>query len=105
MKKEMQQIINAECKKHYEKALGQYNSECFGSIGTRLRYCKAEVFETSGYYILKSYNTIIAVIEKKSGRCYDVLRYVYGYTTTSAQHIAKFDTDYGGFNMCRFTYR
>ena len=29
-----------------------------------------------------------------TGICYDVLRLVYGYTSTSAQHIAKFRHDY-----------
>ena len=105
MNKEMQAIINSQCVKHYEQALQEYNLECFGNSSNRLRYCSAFVYETTHYYILQSYKTIVAVIEKKSGRCYDVLRYVYGYAATSAQHIAKFDNDYGGFNMARFTYR
>ena len=61
----------------------------------RLRSCTAWVYETENYYILRSYNTYIAVIEKFSGRCGDVLRKVYGYTATSAQHVAKFISDYG----------
>lgn len=62
---------------------------------TRLRTCQATVYETSKYYILKSYNTVVAFIIKDKDILVDMLRYVYGYTSTSAQHIAKFNTDYG----------
>ena len=60
----------------------------------RLRTCKATVYETSHYYVLASYNTFVAAINKDSGIMIDFLRYVYGYTATSAQHIAKFRNDY-----------
>ena len=68
----------------------------------RLRSCSAEVApvidaETGEliYYVLRSYNTIVAAIDVRTDTLYDFLRYVYGYTSTSAQHIAKFDKDYG----------
>ena len=68
----------------------------------RLRSCSAEVApvidaETGEllYYVLRSYNTIVAFIDPTTDTLYDVLRKVYGYTSTSAQHIAKFDKDYG----------
>ena len=38
--------------------------------------------------ILISYNTMVAFTI--NGVMYDFLRYVYGYTATSAKHIAKF---------------
>lgn len=64
----------------------------------RLRSCTASVhtcvLKATGevVYVLQSYNTLIAII---SGNVlYDFLRYVYGYTSTSAQHIAKFRNDY-----------
>lgn len=60
----------------------------------RLRSCTAWVFETENFYVLKSYNTFIAAIDKRTSFCVDVLRYVYGYTSTSAQHISKFFSDY-----------
>ena len=60
----------------------------------RLRTCNANVIETHEYYILLSYRTIVAFIDKSTGVLYDVLRPVYGYTRTSAQHISKFDHDY-----------
>ena len=63
--------------------------------GKRLRSCTARVFETDGFYILKSYETYVACICKHNDTLYDALRIVYGYTATSAQHIAKFSHDYG----------
>ena len=74
----------------------------------RLRSCSAEVGETSDFYVLRSYSTIIAVIEKDTDILYDFLRYVYGYTATSAQHISKFSHDYGAGKWgCahRYTWR
>lgn len=69
----------------------------------RLRSCSAEVYDLVNtntgevlYHVLKSYNTIVAFIDVRTDTLYDVLRLVYGYTSTSAQHIAKFSHDYGG---------
>lgn len=68
----------------------------------RLRSCSAEVApvmdaETGElmYYVLRSYNTVVAAIDVRTDTLYDFLRYVYGYTATSAQHISKFSHDYG----------
>lgn len=61
----------------------------------RLRTCKAEVVETSRWFILWSYSTIVAAVDKETGIGYDFLRLVYGFSATSAQHIAKFFRDYG----------
>lgn len=55
----------------------------------RLDYCQAYTYQTRGYSFLISYNTLVAFIDDK-GNIYDILRLVYGYTTTSAKHIAKF---------------
>ena len=81
----------------------------------RLRSCSATVFDlvddTTGevlYHVLRSYNTIVAAIDVRTDTLYDFLRYVYGYTSTSAQHISKFSKDYGmGKWGCtnRLTYR
>ena len=81
----------------------------------QLRRCSADVApvmdaETGEllYYVLRSYSTIVAAIDVRTDTLYDFLRYVYGYTATSAQHIAKFDKDYGkGKWGCtnRLTYR
>ena len=68
----------------------------------KLRSCSAEVApiidaETGEliYYVLRSYRTVVAAIDVRTDTLYDFLRYVYGYTSTSAQHIAKFSKDYG----------
>ena len=73
----------------------------------RLRSCSAKVYETEHFYLLLSYNTFICAIEKETKYVYDFLRYVYGYTSTSAQHISKFMRDYAGsfFDAVRLTYR
>ena len=68
---------------------------CIICKGKRLRTCKAYVYETPSFYVLRSYNTVVAIIEKSTDTCYDFLRAVYGYTNTSGQHIMKFDQDYG----------
>lgn len=64
----------------------------------RLRNCTAEVYVGPRFTYLRSYNTIVAFIDKAFDTCcvFDVLRYVYGYTATSAKHIAKFRNDYAG---------
>ena len=73
-----------------EKASVSLTCEC-----KRLRHSAAWVHETDDFYFLRSYDTIVAFIDKSTDTLYDVLRYVYGYTATSAQHISKFDHDYG----------
>ena len=74
----------------------------------QLRSCSAHVANVGCFLVLKSYNTVVAIIDKRNDTLYDFLRYVYGYTSTSAQHISKFDKDYGmGKWGCtkRVTYR
>ena len=73
----------------------------------RLRSCTAWVFETENYYVLKSYDTFIGCIDKRSNTFVDVLRKVYGYTSTSAHHLAKFRHDYTPYpwNSPCYTYR
>ena len=104
-KRENQVFCNQVCKEVYENAIAELNSPC---TYKRLRTCRALVWETEHYYILQSYRTLIAVIDKSTDTLYDVLRYVYGYTPTSAQHISKFEKDYcrGKWNCeMRLTYR
>ena len=65
----------------------------------RLRKSQAYVYETDSYYLLKSYATFVAFIRKSDGECFDVLRNLYGYSATSAQHIAKFRHDYNAIDV------
>lgn len=70
------------------------------SAKQRLRSCTAYKYyfkrEGTPYEIvaLQSYSTVVAMAyinkEDKRIRVHDFLRIVYGYTSTSAQHIAKF---------------
>jgi len=92
MRKNEQMAINTEV----EKAFEAFKNEGIKKSLGRLRSCTASVFETENYYVLQSYSTIIAIIDKRTDTLYDGLRLVYGYTSTSAQHIAKFRKDYGG---------
>lgn len=92
-KNEMQNLSNEICLDVFNDAMREYY-ENYRSRG-QLRSCKAVVLETDSYYILRSYNTIVAIIDKAIDTGYDCLRQVYGYTSTSAQHINKFFKDYG----------
>lgn len=92
MKKEEQEKINEICESVYEKSMQEFNSKL---TCRKLRSCNASVFESKNYFYLRSYNTIVAIIDKNSDTLFDLLRVVYGYTATSAQHIAKFYHDYG----------
>ena len=112
MKKTEQLAINEKV----VALVNEFNSSNNYALNWRkLRSCSAEVApiidaETGEllYYVLRSYNTIVAAIDVRTDTLYDFLRYVYGYTSTSAQHISKFDKDYGmGKWGCtnRMTYR
>ena len=101
MKKSEQLAINEQVL----NALTVFNG---ANVSTRtdlwkpLRSCSAEVAPAVDnktgellYYVLRSYRTIVAAIDVRTDTLYDFLRYVYGYTSTSAQHISKFSKDYG----------
>lgn len=93
MKKAQQIIVNVEVLLQYRKTAKE-QTELFNFTSKPLRHCSAKVYKGNTGYFLKSYRTIIAYIPFNSNICYDFLRYVYGYTATSAQHIAKFARDY-----------
>ena len=95
MKKSEQMAINQKCVDAY-KEINAYYAEYRFTYCTkkRLRYCNAWVYTCKDYTILQSYNTIVAVIFNNTKEGFDFLRYTYGYTATSAQHISKFFYDY-----------
>ena len=97
MKKTEQIKINELCREKLAAALKEINSD---TKTKRLLSCTATVYDTKSYYILKSYDTFIACIEKSTDTLYDALRVVYGYTATSAKHISKFNHGpvYGGYS-------
>lgn len=105
MNKELQRNINDWCMNALDNASHEFIEGNYNYLG-RLRSCSAWVYETDTYYILRSYNTMyVAITDKRTGQCYDLLRYVYGYTSTSAQHVAKFWHDYSNSKIYRYTYR
>lgn len=106
MNKPLQENINRWCM----DCLDEVNKEIESSNGwvsvKRLRACSAHVYETEHFFILQSYSTFgVAIIRKSTNQCYDILRYLYGYTPTSAQHICKFMSDYGNRAIEKYTYR
>ena len=91
MTRQEQLIINDYCVREISNVVFELDKVL---TVNRLRTCSAYVYETYSYYVLKSYASYVAFIRKSDGECFDVLRMVYGYTATSAQHIAKFKNDY-----------
>lgn len=64
MKKEEQRIINDSIFREFVKATQEL--ECSREYNiNRLRSCSAEVLTTEHYHFLRSYNTIVAFIDKK----------------------------------------
>lgn len=107
MKKEKQLEVN-EIVEFEINFINEYFRECSYGEKRNLRSCSACVYVSNRFYILQSYNTIIASIDRETDTLYDFLRYVYGYTATSAQHISKFEKDYcaGKWNCAeRYTWR
>ena len=88
MKIEMQKNHNYIVISEYDKICSTIANKGFGKK-YRLDSCKAIVISSGEYTLLKSYDTIVATIDEQ-GFGYDFLRYVYGYTSTSAKHISKF---------------
>lgn len=105
MKKVLQQNINAVCLREFNKAFDEAidDAKVVRKTKKRLRNCTAWVYETENYFLLKSFSTYIACIDKHDRVLYDVLRYEYEYTNTSAMHISKLCNDYNVTN--RLTYR
>lgn len=104
MKKSEQRAINRKVEYELEHYNGITEPWEIKDVG-RLRNCQAHVYETDLYYILRSYNTVVAVINKSDMALYDFSRYVYGYTSTTSQHIAKFATDYHVSHSDRYIWK
>ena len=102
MKKSEQTQINEKVIDVYLTCKEEIQSLRAYQSGERLRHCTATVIRGYNGYFLKSYHTIIAYIPDGQNTCYDFLRYVYGYTATSAQHIAKFARDYNAYSILSY---
>lgn len=100
MKKEMQNIINEKCLEKFSEAydyIGKHDYKVYP-----FRKCSAELIKSDRYIFLRSYRTLIAVYDVEDNVVYDCLRYMYGYTATSSQHISKFYRDIGANKMFRW---
>lgn len=106
MKKSEQIKINEMCMACIDDVNTEITTQGGVKNWRKLRSCSAEVGETENYYVLRSYNTLVAFIDRRTDTLFDVLRFVYAYTATSAQHISKFRHDYGyGKWGCEHEYR
>lgn len=107
MKKEEQKNINILTLAIIEDVNDELDKAyASGKTFKRLRSCTAYTIETENFIVLKSYSTIIAVKDKRTNTFFDFLRYVYGYTSTSAQHFAKFRNMFRNtWNDTTYTYR
>ena len=93
-----QKCANLDATMHYETFKDALRMATTSQQNNKpLRSCSATTFDlvddTTGevlYHVLRSYSTIVAFVDTRTNTMYNVLRYVYGYTATSAQHIAKF---------------
>ena len=95
MTKREQAYINSTIIQKWEEVYTSWAEYhfCYGDYeAVPLRSCKAEmIFDlTPDVVLLVSYRTLVAFYDTKTNTLYDMLRYQYGYTATSAQHIAKF---------------
>ena len=103
-KKELQLQENEIVLDHYTKLKEKLDREIrLTQQKKRLRTMSAEVLVTPNYILLESYGTLVAFIPRGTERCIDVLRYVYGYTPTSAKHISAFAHEYGANK--RYTWK
>ena len=85
-------IHKSEANRVFQSNIESIRYEVFNNC-ERIRtlyYCNAEIWEYKGFLALVSYKTPIAVYTPDNATLYDCLRIVYGYTSTSAQHISKF---------------
>ena len=98
---EKQRQENLIVEKRHSQIMKETENSLWWSRSWQLNHCQAYVYDTGKYYILRSYSTIIAAIDKETETCYDWLRLVYGYTATSAQHISKFMKQYGNYQKIK----
>lgn len=91
-------MTNEMMKLTWNKVVGAFNKSELCDNGLRvlgrLYSCTAFIYsvvvDNKRYVVLKSYKTVVAIWDTEEGIVIDALREVYGYTNTSAQHIAKF---------------
>lgn len=108
MTKKEQIVDNAIIEQYIDELNAEISVNGLEYVG-RLRSCSAYVYGTKHFKVLRSYNTIVAAVYYRTPEAtpvfIDFLRLVYGYTSTSAQHIFKFKHDYCGNTGFFYTWR
>nr|DAK05322.1 MAG TPA: tetratricopeptide repeat protein [Caudoviricetes sp.] len=108
MKKKEQIAENAIVEQYIDELNAEISVSGLSYV-SRLRTCNAHVYETPHFTVLRSYKTIVAAVYQATPTAaqvfIDFLRCVYGYTSTSAQHIAKFWHEYCGNCGLSYTWR
>ena len=97
MTKEQQLEINDSALELWHHAIVEYRKQLRTVKKHKLRHCDAKVYETDNYFILQSFETLVAAIEKTTNEATDVLRYVYGFTRCSTRQISYFLNDFTPF--------
>ena len=105
MKKSEQLAINARVLHFLESNPDLKKPAVPSSEWKQLRTCSADFIHIGHYLVLRSYATVVAVYDMQNSTLYDFLRYVYGYTATSAQHISKFSHEFCERTTTRLTYK
>lgn len=102
MKAKEQQLINDTVQMFLDRRFEEIMlSRCIHQLDS----CTAWTGEYNGLLVLQSYQTKVAVYDSKNNVFYDFLRLVYGYSATSAKHIAKFRNKYCDNETVFYTYR
>lgn len=101
-RKEMQIKVNREVMSDWKQVKEVWDTVPSSAHVTRIDYCQCGYIIWGGYIFLVSYSTLVAYI-RGDGVLVDILRLVYGYTATSAKHIAKFRNKF--HHVSELTYR
>ena len=121
MLKENQKAINGICRER-EKAVSKELSSIDKIKWKQIDNCQAWYTETENYYILKSYETVIACISKNNSYCYNFMHYVFDFSclefgnryskrpgATSSNHVRRlckiYETKTGKILRGLMTYR
>ena len=102
MTKLQQEIINKSVQMFLDNNM---NALMLTRCVDRIDYCQAWQGKMHGIIVLQSYQTKVAAYDINNNVFYDFLRWSYGYTATSAKHIAKFRHKYCDSSTVVLTYR
>ena len=114
MKKEYQKLENEVCYDVFNAAITElWANPSAANNPKRLRNCNALVYETKNFFMLQSYDTLIAAIRKSDNTCVNCMRGEYDFEanncsgTTSTRQFYKFIRDYcPDYSMSRvLTYK